>query len=383
MRKLILFLIVFTTLNLSAQDKIQWSTVREQNSNKRSIPNAQVIFSDAPPASSDQNGKLRLAFKDKKPGAYVFLTEVQKAGYELVNNKEIEQVKISEGDQFGVDIILAKIGFVEASKKQYYGISDQALKAGFEREKAKLRTDLQAARLTAEQFEKKNEQLQLDYDRQQKELDALAEKFARVNFDDVSPAYKEALEFFKAGKIDEAIAKLESINPVKRTEAILKEEKSIANDQAELDKRRAALEKEKRQQIANLRLLADMYNLKFDPVKAEAQYDDLLRLDSTDLEILIDAAEFYWNNHRYHKGLRINTLVAAHPKVEAWQAANAHCYLGDLYILIGNLPAALEAFHKFYESYKWLTQYDTTYKSNLAISHERLGSAHSSLVHFP
>jgi tetratricopeptide (TPR) repeat protein len=377
--------VLFSALILSAQDKIQWSTVREQNSNKRPIAYAQVIFSDAATASSDQNGKLRLAFRDKKPGTYVFLTEVQKEGYELVNNKELEQVKISEGEQFGVDIILAKAGLVEASKKQYYGISDQALKVGFEREKAKIRTDLQAARLTAEQFEKEKAQLEKDYERQQKELEVLAEKFARVNFDDVSQVYEEALEAFKAGKIDEAIAKLESVNPVKRTAAILKEEKNIAAGRTELDKRTEAFEKEKRQQIANLRLLADMYSIKLDFNKTEAQYDDLLQLDSTNLEVLRDAAFFALSNHHYNKSLKIYKSIILNPASNAWEVANSNFHMGELYMSMGDLPAALEAYTKHFDLCNDLLQKHPKfifYKQSLLFSLERLGVLHEKMGSF-
>ena len=62
-------LIIFATVSYS--QKIQFSTVREQNSNKRPLPLVQVIFTDAVPVFSDQLGNLRFVFKDKKTGDLV------------------------------------------------------------------------------------------------------------------------------------------------------------------------------------------------------------------------------------------------------------------------------------------------------------------------
>ena len=368
---------------LSAQTPlIQNSTVREQNSNKRPVPMAQVVFTDAVPTSSDQGGKLRLVFQGKKAGEWVFLTEVLKTGYELVNNKEIEQVKLSGNDQLGVDIILAKAGVVDAAKKEYYDISDQSLKAGFEREKAKIRQELQAARLTAQQFSERAEQLQKDYEQQKKELDQLAEKFARVNFDDVEPVYQEALQLFKAGKIDEAIAALESADPAKLIEQIIGQEKQDGDDQKKLDARKQATAKTKQSIIAQVRLLADMYGVRFNPAKAEALFDGLVRLDSTDLTILSDAVDFYRQNHRYDKALRLLPLIIAHPQAEDWRKANAYSYMGEMYTFIGQLEPSMKAFlacQKAYATMLLANPNRSFYKENLAISYSQLGSTHSAL----
>ncbi|MBK8703459.1 MAG: tetratricopeptide repeat protein [Saprospiraceae bacterium] len=289
---------------------------------------------------------------------------------------------MSSDERPGVDVILAPAGKLDAACREYYDISDKALLAGFEREKKALRDKLQKAQLNQQEYEGKYESLQTQYDQQQQQLTQLADKFARVNFDDVSPVYQEALELYKAGQIGQAIAKLESINPAKRTEEIIKEEKLIVEAEKELDARRTALEEEKRQQIANLKLLADMYSVQFDPVKAESQYDQLLSLDSTDLEILQDAADFYRDNHRYDKGMRVCRIIIANPKAEEWQVGNAYGHLGELYRATGSLPGALESYTKSFQVYKRLHQAmpdDPLYKTNLASSYSQLGSTHSAL----
>ena len=113
---LLIGLMSFTAIG-HAQTLVQNGLVREQNSGKKPVAGAQVIFEGAVPASSDLSGKFRLVFGGKKPGQFVFLSDVRKAGYELVNNKEVEQIKLSNTEQLGTDIILAKAGVLAVAKR--------------------------------------------------------------------------------------------------------------------------------------------------------------------------------------------------------------------------------------------------------------------------
>jgi tetratricopeptide (TPR) repeat protein len=381
-RTLLLSAILLIALTSSTAQKIQHAMVREQNSGRKPLPGAQVIFSDAVPTTSDGDGRFRLVFQNKKAGEWVFLTEIQKAGYELVNNKEIEQLKLGNTDSLGTDVILAKAGVLEAAKKEYYAISDKALKAGFEKEKAALRAQLQQALISQEQFSEQLEALQKQFDTQQKELDQLADKFARVNFDDVSALFQEALQLFKDGRINEAIAKLESANLLGRTDQRLKERERIYAAEQEIASQKAQNEAGIKEDIKALQLQAQLYVLNAQPRKAEALYDRLILLDSTNLEILRECADFFRENHFYEKALRALPLIINHPNAEEWQKANAHGNMGEMFRAIGQLEPALNAFLAFEKTYQELLNTDPSravYKYNLAISYEKLGQTNADL----
>ncbi|MEL6276064.1 MAG: hypothetical protein AAFU03_13265, partial [Bacteroidota bacterium] len=158
----------------STNKVVQTALVREQNSGRKVLANTFVSFEDAVPTTSAEDGSFRLVFKSKKPGQWAFLQEVRKVGYELVNEKELDQVKISDTEAFGVDIILAPAGTVEAAKREYYGVSDSALVANFNREKRILRRKLAAAELLQTQYDDSLRILQEQFDEQQQNLDALA-----------------------------------------------------------------------------------------------------------------------------------------------------------------------------------------------------------------
>ena len=369
-------ILALTTVSLFAQTAlIQSGLVREQNSGKKPVADVQIIFSQAVPATSDQGGKFRLAFAGKKAGDLAFMTEITKKGYELVNDKELEHVKLSSTEQLGTDIIVAKAGVLDSAKKEYYAISDKALKAGFEKQKALLKGELAKAQLSEKQYQDQFEALQKQYDNQTKELDNLSKKFAKVNFDDVSELYKEAVQLFKAGQIDAAIKKLESADLIGRTDKRLKERERLANENA-------INERGIQEDITSLKLQADLYILKLDITKAEALYDRVLLLDSTNLDILRGCADFYRENHRYEKALRLYPKIIAHPQAGDWQKAKAYLDSGDMLTKIGQLENAMYAFLQYKNLHERLLRKNSNAsfsKRELGVAYERLGYMHTAL----
>jgi tetratricopeptide (TPR) repeat protein len=379
--QLLVLSFLFSTA-IFAQDKIQWATVREQNSNKRPISGVRVEFDNIERAVSDEKGKVRLDFKPQKSGGFAVLSAAYKDGYELVNEKELQQVELGESEDLGVDIIVAKTGLVEAAKKEYFAIFYKISKLGFEREKARLQADLQAKRINSGQLVKGKVQLEKLYEQQQFKLSALAEKFARINLDDLSPACKEAIETLKLGNTEQAIAKLEGSNPVKKIEALILAEKGAVNTSTSPDQKKATPDQEKKQQLTDLRLLTDLYGLSFSFAKAEKAYDDLLRVGGSDLEVLTNVADFFLSNNLLDNSLKANALILAHPKVKAWQAAEAQRNIGMSYSLKKELPAALDAFIKAGKSYESLLQLHSEssfYQNNLAALHQNLGNIQMSM----
>lgn len=376
MKQQIAILICFLIYSILGLGQVQEGLVVEQNSGKKPVGGVEIIFADAVPTTSASDGQFRLVFQDKQPGDLIFKESIRKAGYELVNAKDFEIVSISSNNKLAIDVILAVAGTVDAAKKAYYDISDQALWAGFQREKQQLRKDLEAAQLSQQDYLTQISRLQEQYDRQQGQLDALAEKFARINFDDVAPVYEEALNFFKAGRIDEAITQLEDTDPAKRTEEILAEEERLSLAQQEIDLQKEALADEKKQQIETVQLLADMYNLKFDPQKAENQYDQLLRLDSTNLEIITDAAIFFRDQDRYQKAEPLFQKIIVHPESKKWERTLSLGILGEIYQATGRPELAFAAFRDYSRQFEVLVTENVdspVFKSSQSVGYRFLG----------
>jgi len=134
--------------------------------------------------------------------------------------------------------------------------------------------------------------------------------------------------------------------------------------------------------IQSLQLQAKLYSLTFEIAKAEALYDQLLRCDGSRLDILLECENFYRENHRYEKALGITAAIIAHPQAEDWQKANACGHTGGLYTATGRLDDALSYYIKSQNQYAGLAKENPSssfYKSNLAISYEKLGETHTAL----
>jgi len=373
---------VFFCFSLSINAQVQYGKVREINSNKRPLSGVQIVFSDAVPTTSDTYGAFRLAFSGKKPGDLIFLDEARKQGYELVNQKELEVVKISSSDTLGKDIILAKVGTIDAAKKLYYEVSDSALISAFQRERNQFRKELQEARIGQEEYGEKLTVLQEQFDLQQEKLDALASTFARVNFDDVGELYEEALNLFKAGDIIGSQEKLESADPIRQTDKNLKERERIQNAEEIIAREKAANEANIQENIQAIRLLVETYLVTLDFAKAEKLYDSLIKLDSTDLELLEETAAFYNEQHLYTKAMRLFLKIIDLPDVESFQKALAHGDLGDIYTVTGNLNKAMVEFRLSNQILKELYLVNPNQiflKHNLAVSNARLGETHLSM----
>lgn len=365
----------FIFLSLSAQTIYQDGIAREINSKRKPLGGVFIKFENAPSAVSGDDGKFQLAFKNQKVGNLAFLEEIKKSGYELVNRKDFDATKISNTNLLGIDVILAAIGYVDAAKKEYYGVSDRALLAGFEKEKKALRKQLNAAQLNQKEYLIQLQSLQEQYDWQKESLDVLAEKFARINFDDVDGLYKEALLLFKSGNIKGCKLKLINADLIGRTDRILAKKDTLEGLIQQMDN-------DLKDAIQPIQLQAETHVLDFEFNEAEKLYDQLLKIDTTNLEILNQVADFYREQHLYKKAINIYNKITSHPKAELWQIANAYGYKGDLQQITGNSSNAFDSYNLYLKKYNTLTKSDTSnsnYLDQLGIANSKLGKLYIAL----
>jgi len=313
----------FAALCVQLNAQVQTGLTREQNSKKKPIAGVQINFSGAVPTTSDDSGSFRLAFQGKKPGDFIFYSEIQKQGYELVNGKELEMLKISSTERLGVDIILAKAGRLDAAKKEYYQVSNQALLAGFKRKKQEWQEQIKNSEISQQEFLDKFKDLQEQYDRQQKLLDELAEKFAKVNFDDVSEVYREALELFKAGQVDEAIKKLEDTDFLSRSGKHIIEGGRIKKAAGDLADQKTEIEKGIQEDIQAMLQQVRIYLLKNQPNDALPYFEMLLQVDGDNPATLLECADFFKNNGSPEQALPLFKKVVEHTESNNEQKAKA------------------------------------------------------------
>lgn len=355
MKKILITLSLLLACLAKEHAQSQNGLVREMNSGKKPLGNVQIICLNASPTSSDQSGAFRIQFKDKKPGDLIVFTEIRKMGYEVVNEKQLEIVKIGNSPTLDIPIIMAPEGTVAQAKAKYYQTSDQALKTRYQQEKNKLLEALQKSQINNEAYQAQNKILRDQFDQQKKELDALAEQFARINFDDVDTLYKEALQLFQQGKIEEVIQKLETAN-------LLGELKEV---------------KQREEQVIQLLLLqAETYQITLQSEKVRAFFKDLLAIDSSNVEILQAAAGFYIKQNQLQRGLVLYQhllQLSTHNELKA----RTYIRLGNVYHSLQRWEDAVEAFQNARNLFQVLEQNTAgAFQLEIALSLNNLGNVY-------
>jgi hypothetical protein len=204
----VLFLFPFA---LYAQTMVK-GLVTEQNSGNKPVTGVQIKALGASPEISDNNGLFQLAFTAKKIGDQIIVAEISKKGYEVVNKDMVNNWMISGDPDRKTKIIMCPEGSIAQNTLKYYNISLAELTKGYEERIKKLQCKKDSAMIDAGVFGEKAKTLSQQFLSQQKQLEELADKFAHENFDDCSGIHKQAFEVFKAGKVDEAIRILETVN---------------------------------------------------------------------------------------------------------------------------------------------------------------------------
>jgi tetratricopeptide (TPR) repeat protein len=365
------------SLYTQAQNIAQNGQVRLQNSGKKPVAGVQIRFIDANPTESDATGKFKLIFSGKKAGDWVVREKIYKEKYTVVNDNELDAlIALSNTNQFAVDIILTEVAILEANKRNFYNICEKVLLASFEEKKKALQDNLKQAKLTQANFDEKYRSLRMEYEKLHKKLNTLSDELARVNTDDISPTYKEALELLRNGEINESLQKLQKANLLGQMEKVIKEEKNVAATEKTPSDRQKNLQKQKEEIFNSLRFEADIYALRCEEEKANIHYDKILALDSNNVEFIRKIANFYQENYRLDKSILLYPKVIQHPKAEEWQRATAYGAMGEIYANMGNLDKALENQQIYVDKYTQLVQkYPQIiyYQENLAVSYAKLG----------
>lgn len=339
-------LLSLTAIMLHAQTNLtQAGFVREFNSGKKPVAEVQIIFSNAQPVMSDASGKFQLNFTDKKANDLAFRADIAKKGYELVNEKELEHLKLSQNNaQLNTDIIVAKIGTISHAQRNYSALIETTLKASFDNEKDALRKALQSRQISKGNFYDQYEALQKQYSVQKREITRLSDKFAKINLDDTQPEFKEILDLFKEGHVENALKKIENLGLIDATSNYFKDKKTIKNTADSIK-----FIAKNRQLISNnlalIDLQSDLYLLTFNKPKAEALYDQIFVFDSTNLDILRGCAAFYKTNYFDEKAIDIYAKILAHPKVDIDLKRQAFLDGGDVLMALGQPEEALNAYN--------------------------------------
>ncbi len=360
MRIVYLIGILLVTNFCIAQNKLI-GYVTEQNSGKKPVPNAIINSSGANQNLSTDKGQFILTFQGLEVGENVVLRP-EKAGWELVNEKEMKTLIPAKPNENPVKIVLCKAGTLAIAKQAYYKVADPYIIQQYNRKLAAL--DKEKATYQAEKAK-----LQEERNRLQNQLEEYAEEFIRVNLDDASEIERRAIALFKEGKIDESIKLRESLksgieikNAVQRK---AKEDSVIALH------------------TRNLKALAQDYIFKFDYKSAEQKYEELVLADTTNFDNTFDFAYFLLKQNQHSKAVQYYQSALRLTKTDL-EVANIQNALGMLYQDMNNDSEALKAYLTALKKFENLAKLNPEiFELNVALLQNNLGEFYRNKNDYP
>ena len=215
MRKLLLLSALCGLCVFSVQAQVTLKGVAvKMNSAFTPVEGVEVVMQGSVPTLTDGAGTFILKLPHMEPGDLLFDIRISKQGMEIVNLKEVEQWVASEDILYKV--VLCPKGYIEQSRRKFYNIGKSHYQREYERKLQELRMTRELQQADAAAFEQEMARLSQEYDKRMKLLDYYADKFARINKDELSAMERQALALVEKGDIDGAIHIYEALGIVEQ-----------------------------------------------------------------------------------------------------------------------------------------------------------------------
>ena len=301
-------LIVFCLYGLSAHvfsQTAQKGLVVEMNSGNKPVAGVAVMAVGAIPTDSDGNGAFQLVFSKAKPGTPVVITQIYKDGYELVNDTDVKSWTLSGSHQF--KIVLCQKGMLDISRRKFYDIGQDRYYTLYLQAQKELKNEKENNKISQKKYEDALSDAMKEYERAMSQLTFYADKFARINKDDLNDLDSRALALMEEGKVEEAIKLYEDAEILKKfTEKVSLRDTASFNINALTE----ALGKE-------LLLLTEKSDSK-SLVKIDSIYTILIQYDSVNYSFNLDYASFLMTSNRMDEAFQClkRSLLAASDETE-------------------------------------------------------------------
>jgi len=335
------------------------------NSGNRPVINAQVEARDGAHADrTDNRGYFTLVFYRKEAGVDVQL-RVRKGKLVVVNEKELA-VTLKKDQEKEIKLYMCQKTELDRLRLNYYNISIANITKRYREETERLRRENKLSMEAIDRLEREKENLVA-------QAEELADKFARVNFDDISALRREAFEYFKAGNIKKAIDTLKfetlSENIDKAEEEFSRGEKMEKEGRERKEK---ALE-QKRQGIGGLLDKARWCRLDFQFELAKKCYEAAVKKDPGDYDTIAELASFLYDQNQFIEARPYYEKLLSLADTEAKRAAVLN-NVGNLYSDNNQLTEALHAYSEALKIYKQLAEKNPgAFLSDVAMTQNNLG----------
>jgi len=186
-----------------------------QKEQKTPLGGVEVIVKNAGSQLSDNDGVLTLRFRTLKPGDQVTLISIKKDGFELMNTEAVEQWNIT-GSQKPFELVMVNSVYFAQLKGKLKQTTTDIYKTKYQQAIKELEAALATAKLKEEEYNKKYDELEAQYQELLKNLDNRVDQFARIDLSQVSPEEQRILDLVDQGLVDQAVAAYNELHLVER-----------------------------------------------------------------------------------------------------------------------------------------------------------------------
>ncbi|MCR5709158.1 MAG: tetratricopeptide repeat protein [Bacteroidales bacterium] len=299
---------LFAAFSFSFAQSSQPCVVTQYNQKEPKTPVAgvAVMASNAGSTVSDNEGKLTLVFRTLAPGDKVNLINAKKAGFELFNTEAVQQWNISR-DQTPFSLILVRKEYFDALKEKLTQTSTDSYQRKYEQAVRELEQQKKAGKMKEEEFNRKYDELEAQYQTQLSNLDNYIDQFARIDISEVSAEEQRILEMVEDGRIDEAVEAYGELDISGKLRQARENKKAFAEARARIEEAEAREEKaikelkaRQEREIATLKLAGGKDN--YDKIGRILKENALA--DTTDIDAVWTYAYFAMSQKDYREAER-------------------------------------------------------------------------------
>ena len=358
--------------------------VEQYNQKQQRTPLAgvQVEVRDAGSAISDKAGLLTLKFTTLKPGDKVTTRRISKTGFEIFNKEAIDQWNVSSNQQ-RFKIVLVRSDYFAQFKSKLNQSSTDNYKKKYEEAKAELAKSQRAGKLKEEEYRKKLNELEDQYDNALKNLDNYIDQFARIDLSEVSAEEQRILDMVQEGQIDEAVKAYEALDISGKLRQARETVKALDEGIEKLEDKKAQelqtikdLKEKQQREIATLKLAGGKEN--YDKVAQMLKENALA--DTTNINVVWDYAYFACSQKNFKEAERFYLICLNGSKDNLYQQASFQNNLGNLYSYLNDYTKAEEFYLKALGNQTQLfSQNPDAYRADLAGTLNNLGNLYNGL----
>lgn len=347
---LIFFSLFFLMPGINSQNNTIRGIVKLQSSGSQPLRGVKLSAFGAGSVFTNDNGMFEMTFQGKKPGSPISLF-VQKDGYELINDKELDNCVIRQDPDDLILVVMARQGERNKQALAYYDIIIENTNNNYNKQLDNIHSRLDALDeddKSREVLRQQIEDLQIEKEELLNRAEELATQLASVDLDRASSLAKDAYKEFNNGNIKSALLVLSD-------EALDQNFKEAQEEYLKIKQRLTESESALSQSIENYMIKARFCSSDRQYDKAFENYMKAYNADSTNVKNVAEIGDYCDDLNQQQLAIRFYNQALKNNTSDPLKAILL-INLGNQFSYNNNYPKAAEHYMQAYTTAEVLVE---------------------------